>query len=235
MPTPDAHHFDAATAVRPSTGPGLFESDVDPWWAVGDKPNGGYLQALLGRAARATGGGEGPPRMGGRVGRSDVPAPTGRRARRHPDRAPRGHSASQVRAVLTQGGLHGHDRAPAPSGDHSLPGVASAGRRAGRDPGWTRFDDGRPPTLSLLFTVDAVPPPTYMIGSSGWVPTLQMSTYVRARPAPGWLKMRISANVVANVWPKAWWTRRVSSGTRATTSWPNPHSSARLRFPGESG
>lgn len=65
--------------------------------------------------------------------------------------------------------------------------------------GWSRFDDGRPPdALSLLFTVDAIPPPTHMIGSLGWVPTLQMSTYVRARPAPGWLQIRISANVVAD-------------------------------------
>jgi hypothetical protein len=36
-----------------------------------------------------------------------------------------------------------------------------------------------------------------MIGSSGWVPTLQMSTYLRAHPAPGWLGIRIAANVVA--------------------------------------
>ena len=36
-----------------------------------------------------------------------------------------------------------------------------------------------------------------MIGSSGWVPTLQMSIYVRARPAPGWLGFRMTANLVA--------------------------------------
>ena len=54
--------------------------------------------------------------------------------------------------------------------------------------GWTRFTDGREPdALSLLFFVDAIPPATLMIGSTGWVPTLQMSAYVRARPAPGWL------------------------------------------------
>ena len=70
-----------------------------------------------------------------------------------------------------------------------------------------------------------------MIGSSGWVPTLQMSTYVRARPAPGWLKMRISANVVAEgvvdetcvVWDAC--DHVVAQSTQL----------ARLRFPGESG
>ena len=64
--------------------------------------------------------------------------------------------------------------------------------------GWTRFDDGRETDpLSLLYSVDAIPPATLMIGSTGWVPTLQMSTYVRARPALGWLKIRMKANVVA--------------------------------------
>ena len=64
--------------------------------------------------------------------------------------------------------------------------------------GWARFADGREPdALSLLFSPDACPPATFMIGSTGWVPTLQMSTYVRARPAPGWLGLRMTANVVA--------------------------------------
>ena len=54
--------------------------------------------------------------------------------------------------------------------------------------GWTRFADGREPdALSLLFFADAIPPATLMIGSSGWVPTLQMTAFVRAQPAPGWL------------------------------------------------
>ena len=65
--------------------------------------------------------------------------------------------------------------------------------------GWTRFADGREPDpLSLLFFVDAIPPATLMIGSTGWVPTLQMSAYVRARPAPGWLGIRMTAGLVAD-------------------------------------
>ena len=52
--------------------------------------------------------------------------------------------------------------------------------------GWTRFADGRAPDpLSLLFFVDAIPPATLMIGSSGWVPTLQMSAYVRGAAGAG--------------------------------------------------
>jgi hypothetical protein len=63
--------------------------------------------------------------------------------------------------------------------------------------GRARFADGREPDpLSLLFLVDAIPPATLMIGSMGWVPTLQMSAYVRAHPAPGWLGIRLTAHLV---------------------------------------
>ncbi len=64
-------------------------------------------------------------------------------------------------------------------------GAAHEGARAELR-GWTRFRDGREPDpLSLLFFVDGVPPATLMIGSSGWVPTLQMSAYVRGVPDTG--------------------------------------------------
>ena len=96
--------------------------------------------------------------------------------------------------------------------------------------GWTRFADGREPdALSLLFLTDAIPPATLMIGSTGWVPTLQMSTYVRARPAPGWLAIRMTAGLVADgmvdetcvVWDSR--GRFVGQSTQL----------ARLRFPDE--
>jgi hypothetical protein len=65
--------------------------------------------------------------------------------------------------------------------------------------GWSRFADGREPdALSLLYSNDAIPPATFLIGSTGWVPTLQMSAYVRARPAPGWLGIKMTANLVAD-------------------------------------
>ncbi len=55
MPAPGDLSFDAATQVRATGRPFEFETDVHPLWTVGDKPNGGYLLALLGRAARTTG------------------------------------------------------------------------------------------------------------------------------------------------------------------------------------
>ena len=86
------------------------------------------------------------------------------------------------------------DPATVPFADLSPPAGTPAELR-----GWTRFADGRKPdALSLLFFADAIPPATLMIGSTGWVPTLQMSTYVRARPAPGWLAIRMTAGLVAD-------------------------------------
>ncbi len=247
-PGPEDISFDAATAVRPTAGPRQFETRVHQLWTVGDKPNGGYLDALLGRAARTVGQGNGtswevlsssitymrPPALG--------PATVDTTLLR------RGRSASHVRAVLVQDGTDlvdavfvlGEVPAPelvrydgtapfdAPDPDHcvrltsptpiglvvgimdvldlrfdprTVP-FAKSAPPAGTPAelrGWTRFADGREPdALSLLFMADAIPPATLMIGSSGWVPTLQMSTYVRARPAPGWLAIRMTANVVAD-------------------------------------
>jgi hypothetical protein len=56
---------------------------------------------------------------------------------------------------------------------------------------WLAFSDGRTPDpLSLLFTLDALPPVTFAIGIPGWVPTLELTAYIRALPAPGPLRVR---------------------------------------------
>ena len=248
MPESQDRSFDAATAVVPTKDPHLFETTVHELWTVGDKPNGGYLLALLGRAALDAGrsdGGRGwevvsssitylrPPDLG--------PATVRTTLLRH------GRSAAHVRAVLVQEGTEQIDavfvlgdlpakptarydaieplRAPDPEQCVRLPPRMPGGVHVGimevldlrldpatlplADPhppadaraelrGWTRFADGRDPDpLSLLFAVDAIPPATFRIGSTGWVPTLQMSAYVRARPAPGWLGIRMTANLVA--------------------------------------
>jgi hypothetical protein len=57
--------------------------------------------------------------------------------------------------------------------------------------GWFRLADGREPDpLELLMVVDALPPVTFELGRMGWAPTLELTAHVRARPAPGWLKVR---------------------------------------------
>jgi Thioesterase-like superfamily len=279
MAQPEDLSFDAATALRPGAA-GVFEADVNALWAVGDKPNGGYLLALLGRGAREVARAHGqtdwevqssaitylrPPGSGPATVRTTLLRV--------------GRSAAHVRAVLCQGvdelvdavfvlGALGdgtstrYDGTPPfeaaePGHCVRLPTLIPGGLRIGinevlelrLDPstlpfaetppppgtpaelrGWTRFADGREPdALSLLFSVDAIPPATLMIGSTGWVPTLQMSSYVRARPAPGWLGIRITANLVAEAMVDetcVLWDTRGQVVAQSTQL-------ARLRFPDE--
>ena len=248
--TPPSAAFDAATAIHPE-GDGRFAVTIHPDWTVGDKPNGGYLLALLGRAARAVAR-DGDPASELEVVAASVTylgAPKLEPATIATTVLRRGRSATHVRAVLLQGdaalvdavfvtgGLHPSARPrysdlapldiPEPEACFQLPAIIpTTGTHVGilgcielrldpavvlfpGDPshptapaelrGWSRFADGRQPdALSLLCFLDATPPATFPIGSSGWVPTLQMSTYVRALPAPGWLGIRMEAHLVAD-------------------------------------
>ena len=65
--------------------------------------------------------------------------------------------------------------------------------RRGMIQGWLRMADGREPDpLMLLLAVDTLPPVTFDLGLPGWAPTLELSAHVRAVPAPGWLRVRVS-------------------------------------------
>jgi acyl-CoA thioesterase len=64
-------------------------------------------------------------------------------------------------------------------------------RMTGAIAGWFRWPDGREPDpLSLLAVCDVLPPVTFDLGMPGWAPTLELTVHVRARPEPGWLKVR---------------------------------------------
>ncbi len=55
---------------------------------------------------------------------------------------------------------------------------------------WFRLNDEREPDpLTLLLVCDALPPVTFDLGRPGWAPTMEFTAHVRARPAPGWLKV----------------------------------------------
>jgi acyl-CoA thioesterase len=56
---------------------------------------------------------------------------------------------------------------------------------------WFRLIDGREPDpIEVLAACDALPPVSFDLGMLGWAPTLELTVHVRARPAPGWLKLR---------------------------------------------
>jgi hypothetical protein len=282
MREPEDLSFDGATAVQQTGDPALFEARVHHLWTVGDKPNGGYLLALLGRAARIVARGAGSPDW--EVLSSSVTY------LRPPELGPAtvrttllrcGRTAAHVRAVLAQGGddlvdavyvLGALPEEPVARYDGTEPFHAPGPEECVRltpkiptgvyvgimdvldlrlDPatlpfavsppppgtpaelrGWTRFADGREPdALSVLFFADAIPPATLMIGSTGWVPTLQMSAYVRASPAPGWLGIRMTAGLVADGMVDetcVLWDSRGHMVGQSTQL-------ARLRFPDELG
>lgn len=59
--------------------------------------------------------------------------------------------------------------------------------------GWAEHADGAAPDpIGLLMFADAFPPPAFdVVGLVGWVPTVELTVQVRARPAPGPLQARL--------------------------------------------
>ncbi|MFJ7256720.1 thioesterase family protein [Streptomyces sp. NPDC098085] len=64
--------------------------------------------------------------------------------------------------------------------------------------GWFGLADGRDADpLSLLLTVDALPPTSFELGIKGWTPTIELTTHIRCRPAPGPLRVSITTRNLA--------------------------------------
>jgi Thioesterase-like superfamily len=79
----------------------------------------------------------------------------------------------------------------------------TAGFAAGRPSGtggmtaWLRIPPDRPDPAALLVALDTLPPATFDLGvTAPWVPTLQLTAYLRALPAPGPLRVRQRARLV---------------------------------------
>ncbi|MEN9628751.1 MAG: hypothetical protein RJA10_1978 [Pseudomonadota bacterium] len=76
------------------------------------------------------------------------------------------------------------------------PGTAGRGQVSG----WIRFRDGREPdALACLLFADAFPPAVFgVLGMVGWVPTVELTVHVRARPAPGWMLGQFNTHDLAD-------------------------------------
>ena len=239
--------FDAATAVVVRGDGSAFDVTIDQGWTVGPKPNGGYLLALLGRAAGEALGMAGSPHRDPLAATAHylwAPDPGSAVVSTAVLRTGRG--ASQVRASLSQddracveamftmgtlpvdppppwwSARELFDVAPIedcvsiPAAREGSPFVvpimdrtdlrldpAVMGFATGKPSGdanlrgWISFADRRPvDPLSLLFFLDALPPATFELAPTGWVPTLSLTTYVRARPMPGPLRICQVAHAV---------------------------------------
>jgi hypothetical protein len=64
--------------------------------------------------------------------------------------------------------------------------------------GWFRLRNGEDAdTLALLCAVDAFPPTVFNAHLPvAWTPTIELTTHVRARPQPGWLRCRFATHFV---------------------------------------
>lgn len=76
----------------------------------------------------------------------------------------------------------------------------AAGAPSGRGElrAWLSLVDGTDwDPASLLFAIDALPPATFEVAITGWVPTLTLTAYLLAAPAPGPLRARFRAGTIA--------------------------------------
>jgi hypothetical protein len=75
--------------------------------------------------------------------------------------------------------------------------LAGAQRGLGELRGWLALPDGESfDTHSLVYAVDGFPPATFDIEYAGWVPTLELTVYVRALPAPGPVRVLHRAQLI---------------------------------------
>jgi Thioesterase-like superfamily len=233
-----------ASQVEPLGG-GRYAATLDPGWAIGSKPNGGYLLSVLARAAVAEAaiGAAAPLPHPAAVSAHFLAAPDPGPAEVLVEVLRRGRSASQVRATLVAGGRRcvealvtcgrldppapyfssvepvelppEEDCLPAPANDprFTVPIFAEVQVRldpatagfatgtpalAGEIRGWARMAATPPDPYAVLVALDILPPATFDLGLVGsWVPTMELTAYLRALPADGPLRVRQRARLVA--------------------------------------
>ncbi len=244
---PSDADFARATELIPvgadDDGVQTFTADAHPLWTIGGKPNGGYLLALLGRAAARISTHQHVIAASAHYLRAPEPGPV----QVHAELLRAGRSASQLRARLLQDGrscvealITSADLDPAaepfwaagvpdayadPATREALPRLPAQnpggvrveimglvdiridadtfgwarGEPSGRGElrGWLALPGGEDfDPISLLYAVDAFPPATFDVAYTGWVPTLELTVYVRALPAPGPLRVIQRASLI---------------------------------------
>lgn len=62
--------------------------------------------------------------------------------------------------------------------------------------GWVRPKDAEPDLDFATLVCDISPPVVMNLGLTGWAPTVQLTTYLRRHPAPGWLRVQSSSTEI---------------------------------------
>lgn len=236
--------FAEATEIDGTAG--RYVATLDPEWTVFGRPHGGYLLAILAKAAIATSDGQHPHPVAASAMYLSPPAVGKATVEVTPLR--QGRTVSQFRTTLSQDGaprmealltlgVLGEeqtwtDAAPVeftpfaecfrspvepfgPGGRIAMMnvvdqridpdslvvtsgGVRPSSEGSGEIRTWLAFADGTPfDPVSLLYAADSSPPATLTLGSFGWVPTVELTTYIRTLPAPGPLRVRQRVRMLA--------------------------------------
>ncbi len=232
--------FSEVTVVE-RLGAGLFGASIDESWTIADKPNGGYLLAIVTRAildqsdfsdvvttsvhylfspeagdaevrveqirsGKSFGHFEGRLFQGGRCALTVLAIvgnlPRGKSAYwRHDDLDSTIAVIDECNAlpITTPGGFNASimtqvEIAMDPSVEIYTHGIPSG---SGELKGWLSLPGNESfDSVSLQYALDSFPPATFEIERTGWVPTLSLTTYVRALPAPGPLQILQRANLI---------------------------------------
>ncbi len=65
---------------------------------------------------------------------------------------------------------------------------------------WVRPRDGSPDVLFALLCGDISAPVTFGVNRFGWAPTVQLTAYLRAMPADGWLRVMCTTTQIGQEW-----------------------------------
>lgn len=65
---------------------------------------------------------------------------------------------------------------------------------------WVRPRSADADPYFALLAGDINPPVPFSLGRAGWSPTVQMTSFVRTRPAPGWLRVQVDCRAVYGNW-----------------------------------
>ncbi|MDV6012620.1 thioesterase family protein [Haloechinothrix sp. LS1_15] len=65
---------------------------------------------------------------------------------------------------------------------------------------WARPRNAEVDVFFSLLAGDINPPLPFNLGRKGWSPTVQMTSYLRSLPAPGWLRIQVDCSAVYGNW-----------------------------------
>jgi acyl-coenzyme A thioesterase PaaI-like protein len=84
------------------------------------------------------------------------------------------------------------------------PSLTTMGPRADGGPPvieyWVRPKEGAPDVLFALLCGDVSAPVTFGVNRVGWAPTVQLTAYLRAVPADGWLRVMCTTTQIGQEW-----------------------------------